>query len=196
MKKNFVKSYFENKTGDSLKKTITPNWESTKPHIDLLNIDININSIAEVGCGVGRLLKELNKNIPICVGFDASISMIEEGKEYCKDTDVSLIKCSGDGLIPYDSNFFDYTFSFITFQHIPNIEAVILYLSEMYRILKSKGGIKIQLLKEDEFPERDLWTYHDINFIKSKMIEIGFSNINQIDFGRWIFITGDKYDSK
>jgi ubiquinone/menaquinone biosynthesis C-methylase UbiE len=196
MKKNFVKSYFENKTGESLKKTITPNWNSTSSHIKLLNIDENINSIAEIGCGIGRILKDLNVRIPICVGFDASQSMIDEGEKYCKETNINLIKCSGDGLIPYESDFFDYTFSFITFQHIPNTDAVIMYITEMYRILNSKGKIKIQLLKNDEFPEKELWTYHDPIIIKSNMDKIGFYNINQLDFGRWIFITAEKYDSK
>lgn len=190
-KKSFIDNYFEGKSGEKLKKTITPDWNTTKHHLKLLNIP-KVSSILEVGCGIGRLLKELNIFIPICVGVDASKDMIREGEIYCDNTDVKLIKCDGFGEIPIKNEFFDYCYSIITFQHIPNTDTVKKYISEMYRLLKNDGIIKFQLLKNDEFPENDLWSYHNPNNIIEFMTIIGFTDVEIIESGRWIFINGKK----
>lgn len=191
--KSFVKNYFDGKTGDELRKTITPNWDSTKEHIKLLNVPSEINSVLEIGCGIGRLLKEINKDVEYCVGVDASESMINEGKEYCKETNIKLLKCDGRGEIPIDlKNHFDFVFSIITFQHIPNINTVKKYISEMYNVLKETGIIKFQLLSNDEFPERELWTYHNIDDIIKYMKELGFNQIKKRVLERWTFIEGIK----
>jgi len=190
-KKSFISWYFEGKTGDILRKTITPNWDSTQGHLKLLNIP-KINSILEVGCGIGRLLKELNKEIPVCVGFDASKDMIREGIQYCKETSVELIKCDGNGLLPLKDREFEYAFSIITFQHIPNTNTVKSYISEMYRLLKKEGFIKFQILANNEFPEKELWSYHNPEDLINHMNSLGFKNINKIDQGRWLFIEAQK----
>jgi ubiquinone/menaquinone biosynthesis C-methylase UbiE len=191
-KKSFVDHYFEGKTGDVLRKTITPDWNSTSGHLKLLNIDTSVGSIAEIGCGIGRLLKELNTSISKCVGFDASSAMIREGKEYCESTNIELIKVDGKGELPYESNSFDYVFSFITFQHIPNTNTVLKYVAEMYRLLKDTGTIKIQLLKNDEFPERDLWSHHDPSTIEKHLYDLGMTTSNIQDCGRWVIIESHK----
>lgn len=192
MKRSFINNYFEGKSGEKLKKTITPDWNTTEKHLKLLNIPNNINSIIEIGCGIGRLLKELNNNIPICYVFDASNDMIRESKEYCKNTSINIIKCDGFGLIPLFNIEFDYAFSIITFKHIPNIDTVKSYISEMYRLLKYGGVIKFQILKNNEFPEKELWSYHDPNILIDYMKSIGFIKINNNDVGRWLFIDGVK----
>ena len=192
MKKSFVNHYFEGKSGVALRKTITPNWKSTTGHLKLLNIPKDINSILEVGCGIGRLLKELNKDIPVCVGFDASVDMIREGQEYCANTSVKLLKCNGRGTLPINDIEFDYAFSIITFQHIPNTDTVKSYLSEIHRLLKSSGRIKFQILKDDEFPKKGLWSYHDPDDLILHLNKIGFIDINVVNGGRWVFIDGIK----
>ena len=131
-KKSFVSHFFDNKKISELKKTICTNWDSTPGHLKLLNIDLTVNSIVEVGCGIGRLLKELNNDIPLCVGFDASNSMVKEGKKYCANTSVNIIKCDGTGTLLYKSKSFEYAFSFAVFQHIPNNDTVFKYISESY----------------------------------------------------------------
>ena len=192
MKISFVKKYFEGKSGESLRKTITPNWESTNSHLNLLDIPKNTKSILEVGCGIGRLLYELNKNISKCVGFDASSDMIREGADYCSNTSIRLIKCDGNGKLPINDELFEYAFSIITFQHIPNTDTVKSYISEMYRLLEKNGTIKFQILKENEFPDRDLWSYHSPSELIEHMESIGFSSIETKDVGRWTFISGTK----
>ncbi|MEP1334563.1 MAG: class I SAM-dependent methyltransferase, partial [Lentilitoribacter sp.] len=141
-KQSFIKNYFDNKSGEQLRKTITPNWESTVGHVALLNIPDRAKNIVEIGCGIGRILKELHDQKPgrHCVGFDASNSMIAEGKEYVGKRNINLILCDGSGSdITFKKNYFDVAFSIVVFQHIPNTEAVHRYLSVMYDLLKAKG---------------------------------------------------------
>lgn len=192
-KRSFVNEYFEGKSGERLRKTISPNWNSTEGHLKVINIPHDIDSVLEVGCGVGRLLKELNVFIPNCVGFDASVDMVRESAEYCKDTNIKILKCDGNGLIPYQNAEFDCCFSIITFQHIPNTDTVKLYISEMYRLLKPNGIIKFQILKNDEFPEKDLWAYHDPKILMDYMNQLNFKNIEINDSGgRWSVIEAVK----
>lgn len=192
MARNFVSNYFDNKEGEALRSTITKNWDVTPKHLELLNIDPKAKRILEVGCGIGRLLKELAPTRDLCVGFDASNSMIKEGKEYCKDLPIDLYHCDGSGKLDYQDSSFDYAFSFLTFQHIPNNDAVKKYVSEMARLLKKKGKINIQFLTNDEFPGKETWTHHDLDDMQAYMKEVGFKNIKLIVSGRWSFIHGNK----
>lgn len=191
MKKSFINNYFEGKSGESLRKTITPDWKTTDQHLKILDIP-KVNSVLEVGCGIGRLLKEIHSYIPICVGVDASVDMIREGVIYCQDTNIKLIKCDGFGEIPIDDILFDYCYSIITFQHIPNTDTVKKYINEMWRLLKYDGIIKFQLLKNNEFPEKDLWSFHNPIDIIDYMKKIGFINISSVEYNRWVVITGKK----
>jgi ubiquinone/menaquinone biosynthesis C-methylase UbiE len=193
--RNFVNNYFDNKTGEALRNTITKDWNSTSGHLKLLNIDDSSKYILEIGCGIGRLLKELSKTRDLCVGFDASKSMIIEGSQYCDEENIKLFHCSGDGSVQYSGPLFDYAFSFITFQHIPNSNAVYKYISEMHRLLKNNGQIKIQFLSKDEFPGKETWTYHDLGEIELLLIRLGFKDIKKETLNRWTFFHAIKDSS-
>lgn len=77
----FNKGYFDGKTGDDLRKTITPDWASTERHLRVVNTPPEAKTILEIGCGIGRLLREIHDERPgrHCVGYDASSAMILEG---------------------------------------------------------------------------------------------------------------------
>jgi len=192
-KPSFINKYFEGKSGDKLRSTITPNWKSTNAHLKMIGIHRNIQSVLEVGCGIGRLLKELNKDIPNCVGFDASKDMISEGHDYCEGK-VQLLKCDGYGELPIHDVEFDCCFSIITFQHIPNTDTVKKYISEMYRLLKPGGIIKFQLLTYDEKPDHFLWTWHNPIDLMDYMRTIGFNSVTKrtVMGDRWTVLEGKK----
>lgn len=165
VKKSFIRKYFDGKTGKRLLSTITPDWseENTQRHLDLVNCPEDANHILEVGCGVGRLLNKLSSSSSVLIGIDASKSMIIAGRKICKDN-VSLYHCDGNGMIPTriaNTGGFDFTFSIITFQHIPNTETVKKYISEMIRITKEGGEIMFQVLSE-EMNRGELWSYHPL----------------------------------
>jgi ubiquinone/menaquinone biosynthesis C-methylase UbiE len=193
-KESFIKDWFENgnDSDEVLKKKVAVNWDekTLKRHLDIINCPRGINSVLEIGCGVGRILKEL-KDIKLRVGIEASEDMIRLGKEYCKDTDIQLIKVSGEGNIPVPSNQFDFAFSLTVFQHIPNTDTVKRYISEMYRCLVVGGKIRIQILSEN-FNKGKFWSYHNPKELMDYMESIGFNTIKTEDFSRWLVIEGIK----
>lgn len=186
--KNFIGTYFSGKTGDKLRGTITPDWSeaNTQKHLDLVRVPENTNSVCEIGCGIGRLLKEISDNgVSHCVGFDASSSMIKEGKEYVGDRNIQLIKVDGNGSLEVGiRDYFDFAFSIITFQHIPSTETVLDYLGEAHRVLIDGGEFMFQVLSKD-FNKGELWTYHCLHKLEKHLVELGFKDIELECHNRW-----------
>lgn len=191
---SFNRSYFDNKTGDALRKTITPDWETTERHLHLLKVPDSASRILEIGCGIGRLLKELHDERPgrHCVGFDASDAMIAEGQEYAAGANIDILKCGGDGddLTGFPS-YFDFAYSLIVFQHIPHTETVKNYITAMVRMLKPGGTIRFQVLSED-YNKGHLWSYHDIDALTKHLSSLGLSGIQVDRMSRWTFFTAQR----
>jgi ubiquinone/menaquinone biosynthesis C-methylase UbiE len=191
---SFLKSWFEGNSSDEvIKKKIAANWDdkTLKRHLEIINVPKGINSVIEIGAGVGRILKEL-KDIELRVGIEASEDMIRFGKEYCKGTDIQLIKVSGEGNVPVPSNQFDFAFSLTVFQHIPSTLTVKKYIGEMYRCLRKGGKMRIQILANDEFPGNKFWSYHRPQGLMNYMISLGFTDVKKEDYARWSVLEGIK----
>jgi len=188
---NFIKNYFDNKEGDKLKATITPNWDdgTLKGHLSQVGVPKNAYRVYEIGCGIGRLLKEIAKTGKKCYGCDASVSMIKEGRKYSPESSIEL--CDGTGTIEQPEGDFDFVFSIITFQHIPDTKTVKKYISEAYRILCSGGKFKFQILSED-YKKGFLWSFHPPKELIIHMGIEGFKNIDKQINNRWTIITGEK----
>ena len=183
-KRAFVTEYFVRDDLERLKKTITPDWseDNVKNHLKL--IKPHGDSIYEIGAGIGRLLNYL-KNDHKVAGCDASEPMIKNQYPGCN---ISL--CDGKGAIPADDASFDFVFSIIVFQHIPNTEVVMNYIKEAYRILKEGGEFAFQVFSHHE-RESELWTFHDLDVLKGAMQDAGFEvTINEGD--RWTIFRGQK----
>lgn len=190
----FNKGYFDNKTGDALRKTISPNWESTERHLQIVNAPAEASTILEIGCGIGRILRELYDQVPgrHCVGYDASEAMIREGKEYVGDRNIELLKCAGEGEdLAYQSDYFDFAFSIVVFQHIPSTPTVHRYITEMARMLKPGGRIRFQVLSED-FNKGHLWSYHPLEDLQSLLVSLGLDEVEQTPMSRWTVFSARK----
>ena len=174
---SFIETYFDDKSGEELLKTITPSWNSgtLSKHLYLVSAPSDARHILEIGSGVGRILNAIdNENRVSLVGLDASSSMIKEGYKIGVGPHVLLAHCDGDGTIPEHlapTNGYDFSFSIITFQHIPNTETVKKYISEMIRVTRPGGEIMFQVLCQD-LDRGFLWSYHDVDdlhhFIEDK----------------------------
>jgi len=98
--------------------------------------DYKPDTILELGCGYGRVLKELakkNKQATI-TGIDISKDQLKEAKEYLKDFNVSLLEYNGIKL-PFDDNSFDVVYTCGVFSVLPP-EIVYPLLKEVYRVSK------------------------------------------------------------
>ena len=182
----FNKSYFDNKTGAALRKTITPDWDSTERHLRVVNTPSEASTILEIGCGIGRLLREIHDERPgrHCVGYDASNAMIREGLDYIGNRNIELFKCAGEGEdLNYQSDFFDFAYSIVVFQHIPSTPTVHRYIKEMARMLRHNGTLRFQVLSED-FNKGHLWSYHPLEDLHALLASLGLINVEQHSMGR------------
>lgn len=177
---SFISTYFDNKSGDNLRSSITPSWtaQTLKGHLNIIDVPDGAKKILEVGCGIGRILKEIydTSEPEHYIGMDASNSMIDEGRDYIGDRNIDLIKCEGDGELELlKDDYFDFAFSIITFQHIPNTETVKRYLEEMVRVTRPGGEIMFQMLSE-ELNKGFLWSFHNLdeiyNYLKGQVESI------------------------
>lgn len=193
--KSFVGIYFENKTGGSLRSTITPDWsdKNTQHHLDMVGCPKDAKAVCEIGCGIGRLLKEIyDSGVGHCVGLDASASMIKAGQEYVGDRNIQLLKVNGNGSVDFGLNkYFDFVFSIITFQHIPNTDAVKKYLEVSYHLLRYGGELMFQVLSED-YNRGELWTYHPISDLENHLLELGFIEVEIKRYDRWTVFRAKK----
>jgi len=115
-------------------------------------------SILEIGCGIGRLLKPFASQFAQVYGVDVSPEMIERSKEYTKDTpNITTWANDGSSLHPLEDNSIDYVFSYITFQHIPFATVIETYIRETLRVLKPGGIFQFQVAGKTGTREEAEW---------------------------------------
>lgn len=113
---------------------------------DILKSKINFNdaSVLEIGCGNGRMTQFIGNNFKKIYAIDISSHMIALAQQRLENfSNIEFLVSDGDKL-PIQNNIADLVFSYIVFQHFPNIEMVEENLKEVKRVLKNEGIAKIQ----------------------------------------------------
>jgi SAM-dependent methyltransferase len=99
----------------------------------------------EIGCGVGRMSVAFARRFQNVESADISFEMVAQAKERQQVLQIPNIRyqvVSGQDLALYGDESMDLCFSYIVFQHIPEISVILNYVREMGRVLK-KGGIAL-----------------------------------------------------
>jgi len=100
----------------------------------------------DVGCGIGPMTKYFSEIFAEAHGVDISEEMIRKAIELNKDNDRLFFSTNnGFDLSIFPDNFFDFCFSFATFQYFPRKRVIENCLKETARVLKPRGLFKIQL---------------------------------------------------
>jgi SAM-dependent methyltransferase len=194
----FIKNYFDGKSLEKSKLTIRPAeaWEDIekdcKVWINEIRIPQGVRTVLEIGCGIGRLLKPLSEQYS-CFGIDASTNMIKYSEQYTPKS--FTILCDGTGIIPFHSDMFDFIFSVIVFQHIPDINVVKKFIAEAYRVLKPNGTFRFQVLKDVGAGNVNtvLKNYHNHGDLMACMLLKGFHDLDKRDsLKHWVMISGSK----
>jgi len=107
--------------------------------------------VLEIGCGIGRMTRALGKRFREVVAIDVSDEMVRQAGEHLAEMpNVTVRLGTGVDLAGLDDNAFDFVFSYLVFQHIPEAEVTRLYLAEAARVLRPGGWFHFQVNGEAE----------------------------------------------
>jgi cyclopropane fatty-acyl-phospholipid synthase-like methyltransferase/glycosyltransferase involved in cell wall biosynthesis len=143
----------------------------------------------EIGCGIGRMTRHLAGVFGEVHAVDVSGAMIAKAREKLADLpNVHLLETSGSDLAPFDDGFFDFAYSFIVFQHIPDKDVIVSYFREVHRTLKPGCLFKFQV-QGQEMKKTDTWIGAGFSAeeISSLAAEIGFTPIRSSGEGTQYF---------
>lgn len=107
-------------------------------------IDFNNASVLEIGCGNGRMSQFIGKNFKKVYAVDISPRMISLARQRLASFGNIEFLVTDGGKLPIQNNAADFVFSYIVFQHFPNIRMIEENLKEVKRVLKNDGIAKIQ----------------------------------------------------
>ncbi|MGD8413570.1 MAG: class I SAM-dependent methyltransferase [Candidatus Latescibacterota bacterium] len=100
----------------------------------------------EIGCGVGRMTRYFARGFKEVHGIDVSEEMIKRARENLVDSEnVQLHVGNGCDLGLFEDGAFDFVFSYITFQHIPDVSVTLNYIREAGRVLRNGGHFYFQV---------------------------------------------------
>ena len=104
---------------------------------------LNSASCLEIGCGAGRLTKQLAATFQKVYAVDVSADMIARARNAVgSNVQFSLI----DGLhLPHSDNSVTAVFSALVLQHLDNAELGFTYFREFFRVLEPGGTLMIQI---------------------------------------------------
>lgn len=103
-------------------------------------------SVLEIGCGVGRMTAMLSRVFGKVTAVDVSPEMVTRARENLKGfSNVSIVLGDGATLAGLANSSQDFAFSFIVFQHIPDIGVIRSYCGEVFRVLRPGSLFKFQV---------------------------------------------------
>ncbi len=114
--------------------------EQVKAAMDVQSDD----RLLELGCGVGRIGRELTESCGHWTGVDISENMIQHASKRLADREnVSFHKLTGSSLSMLDDNSIDKAYSIAVFCHMDK-EDLYLYLQELHRVIRPGGMIFVE----------------------------------------------------
>lgn len=105
---------------------------------------LNNESCVEIGCGAGRITKQLCKDFKTVYAFDVSEDMLKYAQRHLTEENLRLQVNSGSELGLPDSSV-SAVFSCHVFQHFNSLGVGRLYFEDIYRVLLKGGTLMIHL---------------------------------------------------
>ena len=133
--------------------------------------------VLEIGCGIGRLLIPTSRIFGQAIGVDVSSEMIHKGKKYVENLqNCQIFENNGIDLSEFSDNYFDFCFSFIVFQHIPEKKIVEKYISEVSRVLKPHCLFRFQVRGTIATKPQEITTWDGVQFSSDEIHKIAQVN--------------------
>ena len=133
--------------------------------------------VLEIGCGIGRILIPTSRIFGQAIGVDVSSEMIHKGKKYVENLqNCQIFENNGIDLSEFSDNYFDFCFSFIVFQHIPEKKIVEKYISEVSRVLKPHCLFRFQVRGTIATKPQEITTWDGVQFSSDEIHKIAQVN--------------------
>lgn len=130
-------------------------------------------NVLELGCGIGRILIPMRKIFGNMIGIDISSEMIQLGQKYVANIpNCSIVENNGIDLSEFKDNHFDFCYSFIVFQHIPEKKIVRNYIKEVSRILKPGCLFRFQVRGTVSTKPYKITTWDGVQFTSDEIHKI------------------------
>ena len=117
-------------------------WRDFKRHWD--HFGVTYGACLEIGCGAGRMTRQLAKDFHSVTALDVSEWMLAYARERVRNPEVTFLLSKGPKL-PQDDGSIDAVFSTHVFQHFDAIDDASAYFREIARVLRRDGSLLIHL---------------------------------------------------
>ncbi len=115
------------------------------PVLQRLQFDPSNKSMAELGCGAGRMTRSFAQHFHFVSAVDISEEMQSRAKIFLHEfKNIIWVVTDGKSLGNLESNSVDFVFSYLVLQHFPSRELVFSTIHEMFRILRPGGTFLFQ----------------------------------------------------
>ena len=101
------------------------------------------DTVLDIGCSGGRLIKEISPIVKSVVGIDYSVNMVNKAKENTKTcNNVEILPASANNL-PFEDDYFSKIICYSVFMYLGNFGKVKVVINEMRRVATHKARILI-----------------------------------------------------
>jgi ubiquinone/menaquinone biosynthesis C-methylase UbiE len=102
--------------------------------------------LLEIGCGIGRMTRAFAERFGSVCAIDISPEMIAQARHHLAGhPNVQLFESGGTDLREFADTSFDFCFSYIVFQHVPDPAITLRYIAEIGRVVKPHGRAYFQV---------------------------------------------------
>lgn len=129
-------------TDEEFYKLGESDWQDFRKHWEAYGL--RTKSCLEIGCGAGRITKQLASYFEEVHALDVSNKMIEYAKTHIKSSSVNFHLSNGL-IIPLEDRSVYSVFSAHVFQHLDSLSIAEAYFAEISRVLISNGTLMIHL---------------------------------------------------
>ncbi|MEO2048281.1 MAG: class I SAM-dependent methyltransferase [Pirellulales bacterium] len=144
---------------------------------EALGIDVELGSVLDFGCGVGRVSRALSERFRKVIAIDVSRSMLQEAQNANQHIDnIDFIHNAAEDLSIISDDSVDCLYTNMVLQHMPKKRQV-KYIREFCRVLQPKGILVMKTQSKSNLKTWKGWVYlltgnYGINIINK--IQIGY----------------------